>query len=293
MNKYEVSIVIPAYNEEASIGEVIRGLRAHNSEWQIIVVDDGSQDKTSDMARKEQAVVLRHPYNIGYGAALKSGIRAAKHNTIVIMDSDGQHRDFIDIDRLLENIDSYDMLVGARSSESHQPFFRRPGKWLLGKIANYLTRTKIPDLNSGFRAFKKAIVVSYLPLLSNQFSFTTTLTLMMLSEGNTVKYIPIKTYKRSGKSSVRFFKDGLGTILLMLRIIMLFNPLRVFIPFSIILFVAGLIRLFTGIFAGKDYTITSILGILSGVIVFFIGLLTDQIAALRKDSVRLISKIEK
>lgn len=291
MSKQEVSIVIPAYNEETSIGEIIRGLRSHNNEWEIIVVDDGSQDRTGDILQKEQATVLRHPYNIGYGAALKSGIRAAKYNTILIMDSDGQHRDFTDIDRLLEDIDSHDMIVGARSSESHQSFLRRPGKWLLGKIANYLTQTKIPDLNSGFRVFKKRVVSNYLPLLSNKFSFTTTLTLMMLSEGNSIKYIPIKTYKRSGKSSVRFIKDGLGTILLMLRIIMLFNPLRVFIPFSIILFIAGIIRLFTGLFVGRDYTITSILGILSGVTVFFIGLLADQIAALRKDRITSVDDL--
>lgn len=290
MEKRDVSIVIPAYNEEESVGAVVRELRGYNGEWEIIVVDDGSQDKTAEVARKERARVLCHPYNIGYGAALKTGIRAAIHDTIVLMDADGQHKDFQDIDRLLEHIDTHDMVVGARSAESHQSFFRRPGKWLLGKIANYLTKKDIPDLNSGFRAFRKEVVINYLPLLPNQFSFSTTLTVLMLSEGNTIEYIPIKTYKRTGKSTVRFFRDGFGTILLMLRMIMLFNPLRVFIPFSIILFIIGTLRLFTGLYEGKDYTITSILGILSAVIVFFIGLLADQLASLRKDHVRLINK---
>lgn len=284
MKKRDVSIVIPAYNEEEGIGTMIKELRAYDNSWEIIVVDDGSSDKTREIAQKKQAVVLQHPYNIGYGAALKTGIRAAKHNAIVIMDADRQHRDFEDIDRLLEHIDTYDMVVGARSFESYQPFFRRIGKWFFTKLANYLIQKKIPDLNSGFRAFRKELVVNHLPLLPNRFSFTTTLTLLTFSEGKTVKYVPIKTYKRVGKSTVKLFKDGFETILSMLRIIMLFNPLRVFLPFSIILFILGITRLFTGIIVGIDYTITSILGILSGLLIFFFGLLADQIASLRRDA---------
>lgn len=284
MENQDVSIVIPAYNEEKSIGEITRGLRAHNDKWEIIVVDDGSHDKTAAIAEKELARVLRHPYNMGYGAALKTGIHAAKHDTVVLLDADGQHRDLKDIDRLLEHIDKYDMVVGARSSASHQPLLRRPGKWLLAQAANYLVWKKIPDLNSGFRAFHKDLALNFMHLLPDTFSFTTTITLIAFSEGFQIKYIPITTYKRLGNSTVSFVKDGLGTLLLLLRIIMLFNPLRVFIPISIILFVMGVLRLFTGVFAGVDYTITSVLGILSSVLIFFIGLLADQIASMRKDN---------
>jgi glycosyltransferase involved in cell wall biosynthesis len=290
MEKRDVTIVIPSYNEEGSIESVVNELMAYSDAWEIIVVNDGSSDRTAERAAHGNVRVINHPHNQGYGAALKTGIRAASHNIIVLMDADGQHKDFNNIDRLLEEIDTYDMVVGARSTGSHQPFFRRPGKWFLGLLANYLSRRKIPDLNSGFRAFKRDVVLSYLPLLSNHFSFTTTQTLMMFSEGRTVKYIPIKTYARVGKSTVKFVKDGIGTTMLILRVVMLFSPLRIFLPVSVVLFLFGAIRLFTGLVIGVDYTITSILGILSSVLVILFGLMADQIAALRKDMARMGSK---
>ncbi len=286
-----VSVVIPAYNEAKNIATVLHGLRDYSSECEIIVVDDGSTDGTGDAAAAVPGVkVVSHPYNIGYGAALKTGIRAASGETIVMMDSDGQHRDYADIDRLIEHIGEFDMVVGARTGEAHRPMLRRPGKWLLGKIANYLVKQNIPDINSGFRAFRRHAVLQYLPLLSDQFSFTTTQTLMMFSEGKRVKYIPIKVYKRGGKSTVRIFRDGFNTILLMLRAIMLFNPLRVFLPISLILFLIGAGRLATGLIVGQDYTITSIFGLLSAILVFLIGLLADQVASLRKENVRLCNR---
>lgn len=280
---HDLTVVIPAYNEAKVIGEVLKGLIAYDKNLEIIVVDDGSTDDTALVAQDAGVRVIRHFENIGYGAALKSGIRAASHENILIMDSDGQHRNFHDIELLYSFIDEYDMVVGARVKAGGRVLHRATGKWLLTKVANFLVEKEIPDLNSGFRMFKKSVAEGYFHILSNEFSFTTTLTLTLLREGYQVKYVPIEVEKRVGRSTVRVFRHGIGTLIFILRIVMLFNPLRVFLPISIILFVLGFARFTQALVSGNDYAVTSTTLFVSSVIIFMFGLLADQIASLRRE----------
>lgn len=279
----DLSIIIPAYNEEKIIGQVLAGLKQYAPEAEIIVVDDGSADNTHEIARQAGVTVIRHRDNIGYGAALKRGIAAAGRPYILIMDADGQHQNYDDIKLLYGFIHEYDMVVGARIKGSPGSLHRRLGKWLLSRFASYLVERPILDLNSGFRMFRKDVVQGYFHILSNEFSFTTTITLTLLREGYRVKYVPITVQPRVGKSTVRVIRHGMGTLFFILRIVALFNPLRVFIPCSFILLLIGLARLFQGLLSGVDYTITAIIGIVSAVIVFMFGLLADQISALRRE----------
>ena len=280
----DLSVVIPAYNEAKVISAVLEGLISYDRDLEIIVVDDGSTDDTSMIAKKFATKVIRHPENIGYGAALKSGIRAATHDKILIMDSDGQHRNFSDIQRLYAFSDEYDMVVCARMLGYKWPLVRRLGKWFLNRIASYLVEKDIPDLNSGFRLFKKNITETYFHILSNEFSFTSTLTLTFIREGFRVRYVPVEVDRRRGqRSTVKFLRHGLGTLVFILRVVTLFNPLRVFVPTSLFLFTLGCIRLIQGLLRGVDNTITAVIGIVSAIIIFMFGLLADQISALRRE----------
>src|SRR5581483_10165500 len=231
-SRANVSIVIPAFNEEQSLPGVLAELRAWMQRGaEVIVVDDGSTDKTARVAADAGARVIRHRHNRGYGASLKSGIRAADHDIVVTFDADGQF-DTNDIAKLVEALNDSDMAVGVRPHGAGSPTLRKPGKWLLGKTANYLAQTRIPDLNCGFRALPTETALHFLNLLPNGFSFTTTLTLAMFKDGYNVAYLPITVRPRTtGKSSVRV-ADGFNTLLLIIRIIALFDPLKVFLPAS-------------------------------------------------------------
>jgi len=278
-----LTVVIPAYNEEKTIGKVLKDILDYSKDLEIIVVDDGSDDDTGIIVGDCGVKAIRHPQNLGYGAAIKSGIRAASNENILIMDSDGQHANLSDIGLLYSFIKDYDMVVGARPKGHDVSMFRVAGKFLLTKIASYLAEKDIPDLNSGFRIFRKSIVEGYYHILSNEFSFTTTLTLVMLREGYRVKYVPIKVQPRTTKSTVRIFRHGLGTLIFILRIITLFNPLRIFLPISLILFILGVLRLFQGIVTGIDHAVTAVVGIVSSIVIFMFGLLADQVASLRRE----------
>jgi glycosyltransferase involved in cell wall biosynthesis len=236
-----VSIVIPAYNEEAAVREQVetirRVLESQGVAHEIVVVDDGSRDRTLEEAVKSQARVLRHPVNRGYGAALKTGILAAKYDTIVITDADGTYP-AEEIPNLLADLETADMVVGARTgAEVHIPVMRRPAKKFLGWLAACIAGQAIPDLNSGLRAFRRECVKQYFPVLSNRFSFTTTVTLALLADDYLVAYHPINYYQRIGKSKItpRHFMDF---TVLVLRMAMLFQPLKVFAPLS---FLCGLL----------------------------------------------------
>jgi glycosyltransferase involved in cell wall biosynthesis len=282
MNTEKVTIIIPAYNEEQGLKGTLGKLIpiSKNKGWEVIVIDDGSTDYTADVAVRHGAKLISHPYNKGYGASLKTGIRNAEGGIIVIMDSDGQH-DAADIEKLLEHLDQYDMVVGARDKNVA---VRAPGKILLSMVANYLSGIKIPDLNSGFRAFRKDTIKSFLHFCPNGFSFSTTITLAYLREGFNVKYLPIATEPRSGKaSSVRFFRDGYTTFLLIIRVIVLFNPLKVFIPASLVLFLFGMLFTIYGIIVFGRAPNTGVLIILSSIILFFMGILADQISSIRRE----------
>lgn len=279
-----VSIVIPAYNEEAAISEVVKGVleRLSSIAHEVIVVNDCSADHTAQLAAQAGARVLNHPVNKGYGAALKTGIRNARYEWIIMFDADGQH-DPDDVLRLIETVQQgLDMVVGARDKHSFQYASRMPGKWLLHKIAKFLVGEQPQDINSGLRIFKRDDCMQFFPILPTKFSFTTTLTLAMLKDGYRVAHIPIQTRARqTGPSTVKL-RDGFRTIMLIIRIATLFNPLKVFIPMSVLLFMAGLVYgtawtvMYTNIPDGAT------LLMLSGVIIFFFGILSDQLASLRR-----------
>ncbi len=285
-----ISIIIPAYNVQASIGDVLEGLREWRDRAEIIVIDDGSTDRTAEIAARAGVRVIRHRVNKGYGAALKTGIRAARGDVIVMMDSDGEHNAAY-IQPLLDALPENEMVVGARGKGSHAPLLRRPGKWILGKVANYLAETNIPDLNSGLRAFRKDIALRFMPILPNGFSFTTTLTLACFKEGYNIAYVPITTTPRLGTSTVNPIRDGMNTLMLIIRIIVLFDPLKVFLPTSIALFIvgvaywiaSGVFRYAANIAPAFHIPTGAMLALLSSVIVFMFGILADQLSALRRE----------
>lgn len=231
-----ISVVIPAFNEERAVANQISSiahiLDADGSPYEIIVVDDGSSDHTAEQAARAGARVLRHLENRGYGASLKTGIDAAQYDTIVISDADGTYP-ADQIPELVAKLETADMVVGARTTDvSNIPTIRRPAKWILGKLANQIAGRNIPDLNSGLRAFRRSCIKQYFPILSNQFSFTTTSTLSFLADDYRVVYHPIDYYPRVGESKIkpRHFMDF---IMLVLRMAMLFQPMKIFVPLAL------------------------------------------------------------
>jgi len=269
-----LTCVVPVYNEEAA-KEVVSGLRKvldKVAEYEIIVVDDGS----TDVVKVEGATIVRHPQNMGYGASIKTGILKAGGDKILIVDADGTYQ-LEAIPSMLEG--DYDMVVAARTKPNvNMPLYRRPAKWLIGQLANYLSGTPIPDLNSGLRVFRKARALEFLHLYPRGFSFTTTITLAFLCNDYTVKYVPIEYYRRKGKSKIRPVRDGLGFILLIVRTILYFNPLKVFLPVAALLFILGAAVFAYSAFAlGRVMDITVIALITSAIEVALFGLLADLI----------------
>jgi len=285
VNSKKLSVVIPAYNEEGAIAEVVEGVQAalNDIDREIIVVDDCSSDRTAEKAKNAGATVVSHHANRGYGAALKTGIRKATHEWIAILDADGQH-DPADLLRLLEALEGdYDSVIGARDPNSFQYTSRMPGKAFLQWFSGILVGEKPADLNSGLRLFKKKDVLNYFPILPNKFSFTTTLTLAMLKDAYEIGTIPIQTESRQGRPSTVSIKDGLRTLILIMRVAMLFNPLKIFIPVSAALVGLGCLYGVTNIVL-VEWNIPSgaELLVISGLIVFFFGVLADQMASIRR-----------
>lgn len=281
-NTPDVTIIIPAHNEEEGISDVITQLKALSGNYEILVVDDGSTDNTHKLASETGVKVIRHPYNKGYGAALKTGIRNAKADIVLFMDADGQHKPS-DIEKLIPYIGGYDMVVGARTKKSKISLLRRPGKKILSVTANFLAGMKIPDLNSGFRALKKNVAMEFMHILPNSFSFSTTITLALVNSGYSVKYVSIEALERVGTSKIKPFRDGFRFIILIIRTVVLFNPLKVFLPVSAILFIVGFFELIREIIVYFDVWTTPILLILSAILIFFFGILADQISSLRRE----------
>jgi glycosyltransferase involved in cell wall biosynthesis len=283
----DCTVVIPAFNEERCIADVLKTLtsflRERNLPWKVIVVDDGSKDRTAEEAGSVPGVqVIRRPYNKGYGAAIKTGIEAAQTEWCITYDADNQHRPENLLALLPHLKEPYHMIVGARNGYKG-PWIRQPGKKLLQWVANYLTQQKIPDLNSGLRAFRREQFLEYRHLFPNGFSLSTTSTVCFFRENLNVLYVPITIQPRTGRSTVRLH-DGGRTLMLILRLIMLFSPLRIFLPASFLfgfLTLADLLFEFhtTGNFTNKSsvalITLTSL--------TFFFGLLADQVAAVRRE----------
>jgi glycosyltransferase involved in cell wall biosynthesis len=286
----EYSIIIPCFNEGQVIREVVADLKAFldqhsKASYEIIVVDDCSTDDTPAILKNLEGIrVLRHPINRGYGASIKTGIRQARGIFVATFDGDGQHNP-ADLWQLCQKIHSEDwaLVVGARTKLLHSKLWRMPGKWLLGWLANFLSRTKIPDLNSGLRVFRKDIVSRYLHLCADRFSFSTTSTLILLNRGYSLAYVPIEVKSRQGKSTVSLM-TGYETVLLILRVVCLFDPLRVFIPASVFLVLSGVILgIYPYFILKRGLTTGAVLVMLAGILIFFFGLLADQISALRKE----------
>jgi glycosyltransferase involved in cell wall biosynthesis len=274
------SVVIPALNEGGVIVTVVTALRAQAPWHEIIVVDDGSTDGTGDRAREAGAIVVRHPYNKGNGAAVKSGIRRATGEVVLVIDGDGQHRPG-DAARLAGYIGDYELVVGARSATTQATWSRRLGNAVLNRLASYLTERDIPDLTSGFRAARRDCLLEFLHLLPNGFSTPTTTTLAFIKAGYSVRFEPIDAEQRMGKSKIRLARDGAKFFLILLKIVTLFSPLRVFLPISLASFALGAAYAAWTIATQSHVANSSVLLIMLSVVIFLVGLVSEQISALR------------
>lgn len=281
---YAVTVIMPAYNEELAIGATVKRVRELYPDFEILVVDDGSTDATREVAEAAGARVVKHPYNIGNGAAVKDGLRAAKGDWVLLMDADGQHKPE-DIARLLEHKDRFDMVVGARTSDSDTSLHRDIANKIYNSFASYITKFKVEDLTSGFRLMKREVVRQYIYLLPNTFSYPSTITLAYLRSGRSVKYIPIDTRVRLGKSKIKLLQDGSRFFLIITKIATLFSPLRIFLPVSVGFFLLGLLYYaYTYIVSGRLTNMVVLLFSIS-VVVFLIGLVSEQISQMRYDRV--------
>lgn len=280
-----VTVVIPAMNEAGAIASVVRDLAAVATWHEILVVDDGSTDGTAEQAASAGARVIRHPYNKGNGAAVKSGIRAATGEWLLIIDGDGQHKPS-DALRLTARLGDYDLVVGARSSKTQAGAVRRLGNAALNGLASYLTEHPIPDLTSGFRAGRLSCFREFINLLPNGFSTPTTTTLAFLRAGYSVLFEPIEARARVGTSKIRLSSDGPKFLLIMLRVMTIFSPLRVFLPIAGASFSVGFLYAVWTIYTQRHIANSSVLLIMLAVVIFLVGLVSEQVAALRSDGRR-------
>ena len=282
MSQIKISVIIPVYNEEKTIletvSEIKKVMNSVKMPYEIITVNDCSTDSSKNIIDKIDGIVkINHLSNKGYGASLKTGIKSAKGEWILITDADGTYP-IKDIPLLVKHMD-FDMVVGSRTGKNVKiPLLRRPAKKIINILANFMSGYKIPDLNSGFRLFKKDLAMEFFHLYPQKFSFTTTITLAFLTNDYSVKYVPIDYYKRQGKSTIKPIKDFVGFINLIIRIITYFNPFKIFFTLSILLFlIAFFIFLYTFFIVGKIADITIIIIILSSVQRFLFGLIADLI----------------
>jgi len=275
-----VSIVIPAKDEAPAIAGVVRRLRDAAPWREIIVVDDGSSDATAAQAREAGACVIRHPYNKGNGAAVKTGARHASGEFVLIVDADGQH-DAGDAQRIAARLGEFDLVVGARSAATQATLTRRAGNAALNWLASYLTSRRIPDLTSGFRGIRREVLREFLHLLPNGFSTPTTTTLACIKAGYNVTFEPIEAGTRVGESKMRVAREGTRFVMILLKLITIFSPLRIFAPISAVAFAGGAVYgIANFVFAGRIPNGAVVL-LLFAVIVFLVGLVSEQISALR------------
>lgn len=275
-----VSVVVPAFNEADGISQVVAALAAAAPWHEIIVVDDGSTDATAERAAGAGATVVRHPYNKGNGAAVKSGIRRATGEFILIIDGDGQHRPD-DARRIVSRLGEYDLVIGARAATTQATVARRIGNATLNGLASYLTGRQIPDLTSGFRGARRECLHEFLHLLPNGFSTPTTTTLAFIKAGYNVAFEPIEARPRVGTSKIRLARDGAKFMVIILKIVTIFSPLRVFVPISLASLAVGTAYAAWTIYSQRHVTNSSVLLIMLAVIVFLVGLVSEQISALR------------
>jgi len=275
-------VIVPAFNEAGAIAGVVQAIRAAADWREIIVVDDGSTDETSALARRAGAVVVKHPYNKGNGAAVKSGIRRASGEFVLILDGDGQHSAG-DAVRLVERLGDYDLVVGARNSSTQASLARRAGNAALNGFASYLTGTDIRDLTSGFRAARRDHLLEFIHLLPNGFSTPTTTTLAFIKAGLNVAFEPTEARRRVGASKIRLARDGAKFLVIILKIVTIFSPLRVFLPIAAAAFLLGVAYGIWNVAVHSRIPNGAVLLILFSVVVFLVGLVSEQISALRTE----------
>jgi glycosyltransferase involved in cell wall biosynthesis len=273
------SVIVPALNEGA-IADVVAALQTAGAWHEIIVVDDGSTDGTGERAAAAGAVVVRHPYNKGNGAAVKSGIRRATGAHLLIVDGDGQHRP-VDAARLVSRLGEYELVVGARSPSTQATAARRLGNAALNWLASYLTERPVPDLTSGFRAARRECLLEFIHLMPNGFSTPTTTTLAFMKAGYSVRFEPIDAEQRTGQSKIKLASDGAKFFLILLKIITIFSPLKIFVPVAAVTFAVGSLYGLWTIWHESHVTNSSVLLITLSVIIFLVGLVSEQISALR------------
>jgi len=281
MDRPEVSVIIPTNNEEQTIGGIIKKIKALYPEFEILVINDGSTDETGQVAKDAGAIVYSHPYNIGNGAAVKSGIRIASGEILVFMDGDGQHNPE-DIGKLIKWFPDYDMVVGARSKGHQASWVRALGNKIFNWLASYVSKFAVEDLTSGFRAVKSGVAHNLLYLLPNTYSYPTTLTLGALRNGKSVKYTSVEIQERQkGKSKIRVLRDGVRFFMIITKICGLYSPLRIFLPVSFMMFCLGLAHyLYTFLTSGR-FTNMSALLLTTSVLIFMMGLISEQISQMR------------
>jgi glycosyltransferase involved in cell wall biosynthesis len=282
MPPHPITILIPAFNEEKAIASVVERLKKSHPDDEILVVDDASTDQTAKLAETAGARVIRHQFNLGYGGALKTGIRHAQNEILMFFDADDQH-DPADIHPIVEALENTDMAVGARPKGSGA-LYRRSGKWFLHRVANYLVGHPIPDLNSGLRAIRRNLALQFLHLLPNGFSFSTTITLALMRSGFQVAYVPIKVKERIGKSTLSL-KDFFKTLFLIIRMITLFAPLKIYVPVTGLLLLIAIPSLIYDILQ-HNITDTTVLLWLMTVVIFLFGLLADTVALMSRRDLR-------
>lgn len=281
MDGKSVSVIIPVFNEAETIGEIVGEVTRLYPDFEVIVINDGSTDETGARAKEAGALVYSHPYNIGNGAAIKSGIRIASGQILVFMDGDGQH-DPKDIENMLSFFPDYDMAVGARPKGHQASPWRAVGNRFYNRFASYVAKFPILDLTSGFRAVKADIARSFLYLLPNTYSYPTTMTLGVLRSGRSVKYVPIHPRKRDkGKSKISLFRDGVRFFMIITKICALYSPLRVFLPVSLLMFLLGLGYYTFTFIMYQRFTNMSALLFTTSILVFMLGLISEQIAQMR------------
>jgi len=284
----DYSLVVPAFNEEQGLASVLNELTRLCPGAEIIVVNDGSADGTERVAREFPVVVVTHPANRGYGAALKTGIAHASHDFVVFFDADGQHDPAV-VPRLLEALERADLVAGERKTYTRRSLAHWLGRRGLTRIIHFLTRLKIQDINCGLRAGRRELLRKYLNLLPDGFSFSTTSTVVFAKFGHRLVFVPVDVRARIGKSSVRLVRDGYNTLLLIIRLVALFEPLRVFLPPAFGLMTLGVayglfkyltLPVYTGLSGG------ALSMFLTGVMIFLLGVVCDQIASLRLERYR-------
>lgn len=277
-----LSVVIPAYNEEQGISNVIDNLtkvfQVNGVSFEIIVVDDGSVDNTAKVAKLKNVTLIQNPCNLGYGASIKKGIVRSSFEFVSIIDADETYSPS-DLLKLLEfSVNGFDMVVGVREKVySSGLFFKHPARFMFRFLSEFVAGRKIPDINSGLRVFKKSTLLKFLDNTCQGFSFTTSVTLMMLLEGSSVKFVPIGYFKRSGKTKVHYFRDSLRTLQILIRTIIFYNPIKLFLLISLLAFLGFLINLAVYlIWKNQLIGIASVLSIFASIEIFCLGLLAER-----------------